>query len=782
MASLDTTPVRELTDQELRKRLLALGYDVPVSVNREFLVRKLENASAGGGGGSKSNKRHSVAASSPVSNSSNQNQGGRGSPSAVRKRKSLGTPMSSSNHGGGLRNNAMSPAMSPLASSSPMVSSPVTPSYSNSPSIATPTTPSPFVSRLNTPSQSSTPLNNGESGSHSPRFMNYYNFFKTGGDGAGNSRSGGGGTDEVGNYGYGYNRSIRLSAPPSSFSPVTSVSPPTRSTERNGYAGGSTGNSGGEADWFGGHMVSKILVISFVLFFAIIGLVYVRQIYGFDPRGLTSGVGGDNDNKATVKEASPPPPPPKKVVSKLPPSSMTFPVCGLKGVDPEACIPKDVVKNSRTLFNTLKEELIQRSRSKGCRPDIQDRMSLLEAKTVLYRLTDLRKADVDAAFTGMLLLVTENPGAGVRLDAESFGDKEITSKDVESLDFALSVVSATDVSSDFICGVIAFTTSVAMYLLIAVASACACFGGWKLVLYYRRKKKTEEDEVFKFVEKVLELLYQQYELSERSDGLSCLAVNHIRDELVPPKERQKKEALWNKVADYISNHESRVREEIQHLSGEEFKVWRWLPSASPLVSKRFSTANNKASRYTVSTPMPPLNVRPSTSTSAPSPISPVAGPSTSQNHLYPSLNLFNEEDDDNGIGTNGGGDTNKWQGQAFETCEGSPNALPSTPTTCLKIRHMFSERDGPVGERTRVEKVILEKCRNARIMHIGIEPASVEGCVYVRCLTKDDARAAFQSLHGWWFDGHLLSVKFLREERYFSRFPEAKSCKEPLRA
>ncbi|CAL8133625.1 unnamed protein product [Orchesella dallaii] len=748
MASLDTTPVRELTDQELRKRLLALGYDVPVSVNREFLVRKLENAAAGGGG-SKSNKRHSVAASSPVSNSNNQ--GDRGSPSAVRKRKSLANPMSSSNHGGGHRNSIISPAMSPLASSSPMVSSPVSPSYSNSPSISisTPTTPSPFVSRLNTPSPSSSPLNNGEGGSHSPRYLNYYNFFKSGGDQAGNSRSGGG-TDDAGNYGYGYNRSIRLSAP-TNFSPVTSVAPPTRTSERNGYAGGNTGTTGGETDWFGVHMVSKILVVSFVLFFCIIGLLYVRQMYGFDPRGLTGNAGSDDVNKATVKEAPLPTTPPKKVAPTLPPSSMTFPVCGLKGVDPEACIPKEVVKNSRTLFNILKEELIQRSRSKGCRPDIQDRISLLEAKTVLYRLTDLRKADVDAAFTGMLLLVTENPGAGVRLDAESFGDKEITSKDVESLDFALSAISATDVSSDFICGVIAFTTSVAMYLVIALASACACFGGWKIVLYYRRKKKTEEDEVFKFVEKVLEVLYQQYELSEKSEGCAYLAVNHIRDELVPPKERQKKEALWNKVVDYISNNESRVREEIQHISGEEFRVWRWLPSASPLVSKRFSSINNKSNRYSVSTPIP-QNVTPPTS--VPSPISPIAGPSTSsQNHLYPSLNLFNEEEDDNGIGANGGGDNNKWQGQAFETCEGSPNALPSTPTTCLKIRHMFSEREGPVGERSRVEKTIIGKCPNARILHIGIEPASVEGCVYVRCLTKDDARAAFQSLHGWWFDG-----------------------------
>jgi len=30
-----------------------------------------------------------------------------------------------------------------------------------------------------------------------------------------------------------------------------------------------------------------------------------------------------------------------------------------------------------------------------------------------------------------------------------------------------------------------------------------------------------------------------------------------------------------------------------------------------------------------------------------------------------------------------------WQGQAFETMEGSVNSLPCSPTPCLKIRHMF---------------------------------------------------------------------------------------------
>jgi membrane protein Man1 len=53
----------------------------------------------------------------------------------------------------------------------------------------------------------------------------------------------------------------------------------------------------------------------------------------------------------------------------------------------------------------------------------------------------------------------------------------------------------------------------------------------------------------------------------------------------------------------------------------------------------------------------------------------------------------------------------------------------------------------------RIEQAILEKCKNAKILHIGIDRSTREGCVYIRCLSKPDARNAYGSLHGWWFDG-----------------------------
>lgn len=71
----------------------------------------------------------------------------------------------------------------------------------------------------------------------------------------------------------------------------------------------------------------------------------------------------------------------------------------------------------------------------------------------------------------------------------------------------------------------------------------------------------------------------------------------------------------------------RIRREVQQVAGEEFHVWRWLPNNTLNKSNAQSPSLNKKSKV--------------------------------------------------------------WQGQAFETMEGSVNSLTCSPTPCLKIRHMF---------------------------------------------------------------------------------------------
>ena len=46
--------------------------------------------------------------------------------------------------------------------------------------------------------------------------------------------------------------------------------------------------------------------------------------------------------------------------------------------------------------------------------------------------------------------------------------------------------------------------------------------------------------------------------------------------------RSWKLSVWKKACNYIARQESRVRVEQQQIAGEEFEVWRWIPSEMPI--------------------------------------------------------------------------------------------------------------------------------------------------------------------------------------------------------
>ncbi|KAK5849147.1 hypothetical protein PBY51_008811 [Eleginops maclovinus] len=123
-----------------------------------------------------------------------------------------------------------------------------------------------------------------------------------------------------------------------------------------------------------------------------------------------------------------------------------------------------------------------------------------------------------------------------------------------------------------------------------------------------------------------------------------------------------------------------------------------------------------------------------------------------------------------------------WQGKAFPLDR--RNSPPNSLTPCLKIRNMF-DPIMEVGENwdLAIHEAILEKCNdNDGIVHIAVDKNSREGCVYVKCLSAEHSGRAFKALHGSWFDGKLVTVKYLRLDRYHQRFPQAQGCSTPLKA
>ncbi|XP_016990358.1 inner nuclear membrane protein Man1 [Drosophila rhopaloa] len=113
----------------------------------------------------------------------------------------------------------------------------------------------------------------------------------------------------------------------------------------------------------------------------------------------------------------------------------------------------------------------------------------------------------------------------------------------------------------------------------------------------------------------------------------------------------------------------------------------------------------------------------------------------------------------------------KWQSPAFD----NSNKIANPPTPCLKIRHMFdsSEVDQANLKQSIVESIIEKVGSRCKICDVQLDIQSC--CVYIRCASEEDAGMIHNEINGWWFDKRLISIKFLRLERYLSRFPKPSS-------
>ena len=232
--------------------------------------------------------------------------------------------------------------------------------------------------------------------------------------------------------------------------------------------------------------------------------------------------------------------------------------------------------------------------------------------------------------------------------------------------------------------------------------------------------------------------FSQMAASKRWPGIQpWISINHIRDQLIVPAERPKKKKLWNKVVDYIRANESRVREAVKEVYGEEHCVWQWMPNIV----------------------WTPVNSSPPCSPGQ----SPCASPPGHAHHQE--MSPYEQ-----GL---------HWQGPAFG---GMNKLVGSPPSSCLKVRHMF---DSSFKARNWIEQVkeeILRRCSgSSRIVHIAVDTESQEGCVYIKALTSKDAGEVFKTLHGQWYKGNLVTAKYMREERYFERFPDSKYLTNCLR-
>jgi len=425
-------------------------------------------------------------------------------------------------------------------------------------------------------------------------------------------------------------------------------------------------------------------------------------------------------------------------LSLVPPqsqSSARVPVCGgIRGELPHTdCVPSSELNQTVELYKLLVKLLPS---PKSCMEE-QHMMSQTQA---LDRLAGPSGLDLEVLrnhLANLLVLLRQNPSWGIKLVE---GEEETSLGVVRSSSWACSLYKMCVRVVELMWG--------AVWVILAVMATVLVLVGLVRANQWRQARiKKREEEVFQLVRQATNFLYQQHQMvgREGKGGPSYLAINHIRDQLIPPQDRVAKAGVWADVVEYIQKNESRVRQDVQKIFGEDFRVWQWLPEIpwSPGASPPPG-------------PSPPPHSSHSTPTTTSSPSNPWPHVPTTQGVVG-------------------------WQGCAFPL--GKHVAAPlSPPTSCLKVRHMFDVLQQGPGWVSQVKEEIVRRCAEAKILHIAVDTQSEEGTVYIKTASMEDAGKVFRCLHGQWYRGQLVTAKYLRLERYHERFPDAKSSCTPLKS
>lgn len=370
------------------------------------------------------------------------------------------------------------------------------------------------------------------------------------------------------------------------------------------------------------------------------------------------------------------------------------------------CVPKEQVSYAKDLLKVIHPELTSRAATYKCSkpgavPYLTER-EIIDIASARSDIVDGSQCRTD--LNNLEVLLVNNPRWGLSVvQIKSLYSKDAEYSPLSSTDLVVQqrskgsvAIVLSDPSTPFTCFIVNTLYSAGSTAIIIGVLAVLIVAVQRGYAYYVSYKKRKNEEIFVMVEQIIDTISQETEDS----GEPYISVDHVRDTLISPQNREKMASVWDAAVKFIQRNESRVRMEVQSVDGEDCKVWRWISAHS---SPKRSAA---------------------------------------------------------------------WQGQAFETQEGSVNNLTVSPTQCLKIRHMFDKNDTNPNLRQVITDVILEKCGDrCSILHIDIEPTSY--CVYVKCATPTDAGVVYRSLHGWWYEGRLITVKYLRLERYMQRFPNS---------
>jgi len=434
-----------------------------------------------------------------------------------------------------------------------------------------------------------------------------------------------------------------------------------------------------------------------------------------------------------------------KYLSLVPPQPQSvIAVCsGLEAEIPgDNCVLSSELNGTVELYKYLSQTLPGRD---ACRESSEMR----EEEVALMILENNNSKDFWIFLKNLLVLLKQNPSWGIKVEERN---GELFFNSLPSRSWLCAIYRSL---SNFVQFVIDGLWMISAGFLSLIVLGLM----YKMFSWRRARQQRYREEVNSLAGQAINLVYQHHQMSVREGKpahSTFIAIKHVRDQLIPLEERASKTKLWEEVEQFIEKNESRVRQDVQKIYSEEFKVWQWLGEMP-------RTPGHDAGLYSP----------PSSPTSAPSsPASPVSSAANS-----PGYEKWPHVPTTHAMGPG-------WQGCAFPGNKQMSSPV-APPTSCLKVRHMFDRKHQAniAGNNWMavVKNEIVKRCSEANILHIAVDTASDEGTVYIKTASLEDAGKVFRCLHGQWYRGQLVTAKYLKLERYNERFPDSISSFTPLK-
>ncbi|XP_040280110.1 LEM domain-containing protein 2 isoform X2 [Bufo bufo] len=102
---------------------------------------------------------------------------------------------------------------------------------------------------------------------------------------------------------------------------------------------------------------------------------------------------------------------------------------------------------------------------------------------------------------------------------------------------------------------------------------------WIILIFLRyhwQRLEEEEKQMFVMVEKIIDVVnhhYKDWTLGQEQNPY--IGILHVRDSLIKPQDRKHLKRAWDRAVQFVEDHESRVRTELQRVAGADLRVWRW---------------------------------------------------------------------------------------------------------------------------------------------------------------------------------------------------------------